>query len=121
MTSSICFILVHIDDEEKREETQCLAVSTDGVTFAKLPANPVIHVQHIEGIADIADFRDPKVFEYQGIYYTVVASKTVDDRGQILLFASSNLEDWSFKSVLLEGEKGQGIMVGMSGFLPLRW
>ena len=46
----------HVDDEEKREETQCLAVSTDGITFEKLPTNPVIHAQHIEGIADIADF-----------------------------------------------------------------
>ena len=55
----------HVDDEEKREETQCLAVSTDGITFEKLPTNPVIHAQHIEGIADIADFRDPKVFEYR--------------------------------------------------------
>ena len=39
----------HVDDEEKREETQCLAVSTDGITFEKLPTNPVIHAQHIEG------------------------------------------------------------------------
>ncbi len=109
----------HVEDMEKREETQCLAVSTDGITFEKLPTNPVIHVQHIEGIADIADFRDPKVFEYQGTYYTVVASKTVDDRGQILLFASSNLVDWSFKSVLLEGEKGQGIMWECPDFFPL--
>ena len=73
----------HVDDEEKREETQCLAVSTDGITFEKLPTNPVIHAQHIEGIADIADFRDPKVFEYQGSYYAVVASKTPDDRGHL--------------------------------------
>jgi len=100
----------HVDDEEKREETQCLAVSTDGITFEKIPTNPVIHAHHIEGIADIADFRDPKVFEYQGSYYAVVASKTPDERGQILLFASSNLVDWTFTSVLLEGEKGQGIM-----------
>ena len=34
----------------------------DGITFGKLPTNPVIHAQHIDGIADIADFRDPKVF-----------------------------------------------------------
>jgi len=39
----------HVDDEEKREEAQCLAVSTDGITFEKLPTNPVIHAQHIEG------------------------------------------------------------------------
>ena len=109
----------HVDDEEKREETQCLAVSTDGITFEKLPTNPVIHAQHIEGIADIADFRDPKVFEYKGSYYAVVASKTPDDRGQILLFASSNLVDWIFTSVLLEGEKGQGIMWECPDFYQL--
>ena len=35
------------------------------------------------------------------------------------MFASSNLEDWSFKSVLLEGEKGQGIMWECPDFFPL--
>ena len=79
----------------------------------------MIHAQHIEGIADIADFRDPKVFEYQGSYYAVVASKTPDDRGQILLFASSNLVDWTFTSVLLEGEEGQGIMWECPDFFKL--
>ena len=35
------------------------------------------------------------------------------------MFSSSNLEDWSFKSVLLEGEKGQGIMWECPDFFPL--
>ena len=63
----------------------------------------------LRGSQILADFRDPKVFEYKEGYYAVVASKTPDDRGQILLFASSNLVDWDFTSVLLEGEKGQGL------------
>lgn len=74
----------------------------------------------LRGIADIADFRDPKVFEYQGSYYAVVASKTPDDRGQILLFASSNLIDWTFTSLLLEGEKGKGLC-GSVPISSFRW
>ncbi len=60
MTSSVWFYTGHIDDEEKEKRPSKLAVSRMELQ-QKLPANPVIHVQHIEGIADV-DFRDPKVF-----------------------------------------------------------
>ena len=69
----------------------------------------MIHAQHIEGSQILQIFVILEVFEYQGIYYAVVASKTPNDRGQILLFALSNLVNWTFTSVLLEGEKGQGL------------
>ncbi|MBP2621300.1 glycoside hydrolase family 32 protein [Streptococcus panodentis] len=100
----------HAEDAEKRTETQCIAVSKDGLTFEKYAGNPVIAQEEIAGIADIADFRDPKIFKQQDSYYAVVASKTEDKRGQILLFESKDCLHWSFKSVLLEGRAGQGIM-----------
>ncbi len=65
----------HVDDEEKREETQCLA-RTDGITLEKLPTN-LWSAQHIED--DIADFRDPKAFEYQGVITLSLLLKTPDD------------------------------------------
>lgn len=100
----------HYDRDGVKRETQCIAVSDDGTHFEKYSGNPVIDGKHIEGIADSADFRDPKVFEREGLYYCVVASKTSDNRGQILLFKSIDLLKWEFVSVLLEGTAEQGIM-----------
>lgn len=100
----------HNVDGEKTRQVQCLAVSEDGVNFEKYSKNPVIEEKHLEGIAECEDFRDPKVFRKGNFFYTVVAAKTVDSRGQILLFQSKDLVEWKFYSVLLEGEKKQGIM-----------
>ena len=100
----------HVEEGNVRTETQCMAVSHDGIHFEKYAGNPVIGENHIKGIADIADFRDPKIMKYDNHYYTVVASKTEDNRGQILLFESDNCFDWRFKSVLLVGKEDQGIM-----------
>ena len=100
----------HVENDQERLETQCMASSEDGLVFEKYAHNPVISQKQIEGIADSADFRDPKIFEHEGRYYAVVASKTPDERGQILLFESADCLNWRFKSVLLEGEKGQGLM-----------
>ena len=100
----------HVVNEGVVRQVQCVAVSEDGIHFEKHRQNPIVDERHIEGIAPIADFRDPKVFKKDDIYYMVVATKTADDRGQILMFNSTNLIDWEFFSVLLEGQKHQGVM-----------
>uniref|UniRef100_UPI00403F9110 glycoside hydrolase family 32 protein n=1 Tax=Candidatus Enterococcus willemsii TaxID=1857215 RepID=UPI00403F9110 len=100
----------HVEEGDYRREVQCLAISEDGIHFEKYHQNPVIAEAHIHNIADIAEFRDPKVFQRGETYYTIVAAQTADQRGQMLLFESANLVDWKFKSVVAEGEKHQGIM-----------
>ena len=100
----------HYERNGIKKEVQCMAVSEDGIHFEKYALNPVIDESHIAGVAAIEDFRDPKVFKKGKVYYSVIASKTADERGQILLFQSEDLLNWTFKSVLLEGEVHQGIM-----------
>lgn len=101
----------HVEEDGKCREVQCLAISEDGITFKKHSANPIISDEHLSGLdADISDFRDPKVIQHEGSYYCLVASKTADELGQVLLFKSSNLIDWQFFSVLLTGDKTQGVM-----------
>lgn len=100
----------HYERDGTRREVQCIAYSEDGINFEKYGGNPVISEKEIEGNASIEDFRDPKVFKKGDLYYSVVASKTKDERGRILLFSSKDLLKWSFTSVLLEGNKNQGIM-----------
>lgn len=99
-----------VNDEGRIRQTQCIATSSNGITFEKSPANPVLSEEHITGVADIADFRDPKILAHDGHYYAVVAAKTADKRGQVLLFESEGIENWRFKSVLLTGRPEQGIM-----------
>lgn len=50
------------------------------------------------------------MFERNGTYYVVLASKTVNETGQVLLYQSPDLIQWSLKSILLEGTADQGIM-----------
>lgn len=52
----------HVEEGNVRTETQCMAVSHDGIHFEKYAGNPVIGEKHINGIADIADFRDLEKF-----------------------------------------------------------
>lgn len=100
----------HVEKEGKTYQTQCMAVSTDGIHFEKLPQNPVISEKELGEHGSKHDFRDPKVMSHGGRYYSVIATKSTEDRGRILLFESENLVTWTFKSILLEGTKEQGIM-----------
>lgn len=38
--------------------------------------------------------RDPKVFEYEGKYYMVLGARTMEDKGEVLLFESIDLDNW---------------------------
>lgn len=100
----------HVVEDDKVIQTQCIAVSEDGIHFSKYESNPVIGKNEMGDYGLIQDFRDPKVIEKDGSYYSVVASKTADDRGLILLYKSKNMYDWAFYSVLLEGTTEQGVM-----------
>lgn len=104
------FYTGHVENETLKREVQCMAVSDDGIHFEKSMNNPLVDETHIENIASPEDFRDPKVFAREDVYFMLVASQTADSRGQILMFRSKNLKDWFFYSVLLEGNSTQGIM-----------
>lgn len=108
----------HVDENGKVNETQCVAYSDDGINFTKYEKNPVMTVNDIPYSTDSANFRDPKVFEHDGKYYCVVAA-AIDGKGTIVLFESNDLLNWSFKSVLLEGEKLLGIMTECPDFFTI--
>lgn len=97
-------------DEEQSRQIQCMAVSEDGIHFEKISQNPVLDEKDLPDNARVQDFRDPKVFERNGVYYSIIASQTKELTGQILLYQSTDLIEWEFKSILLEGTKEQGIM-----------
>ena len=56
------------------------------------------------------DFRDPKVWKENDIFYMLVAAREKGGKGRILLFKSTDLFEWSFIDHILERES-KGLMI----------
>lgn len=104
------FYTGHIEKDGYRRENQNLALSHDGISFEKSSLNPLLDEKDLPEDISIEDFRDPKVFSHDGTYYMTVGTKTKDDVGTILLFTSTNLTDWKYKSVLISDKNYLGKM-----------
>lgn len=99
-----------IDSKNGNRQVQNVAFSKDGIHFQKLASNPVATGEILPSDLIPSEFRDPKLFEKDGCYYSVVAAQHKNQVGCIVLLSSENLVDWSFESIFLEGKKGQGKM-----------
>lgn len=95
---------------EDARQIQCIAESIDGITFKKHVNNPVIGTKDLPKESIMQDFRDPKVFEKDGVYYSVIASRNTDGAGQILLYKSDDLYNWSYVGVVSKSEHKLGGM-----------
>ena len=93
----------------KEIQQQCLAISEDGVTFEKAASNPVIPASFLPEGCSGHDFRDPKVFERQGAFYCITGVRD-GETGDLLLFRSPDLLDWSFVGRLFSPEE-DGIFI----------
>ncbi|MCK1163340.1 glycoside hydrolase family 32 protein [Streptococcus suis] len=101
----------HIVNEDGTvSQVQNMAFSTDGIHFEKIEQNPVATADGLPEEVIANDFRDPKIFEKDGHYYSVVATKHKDNVGCIVLLSSPNLTDWKFESIFLKGEANQGFV-----------
>lgn len=96
----------------KNVQQQCLAISEDGVTFEKAASNPVIPASLLPEGCSGCDFRDPKVFERQGIFYCITGVRD-GETGDLLLFRSLDLLHWSFVGRLLSPEEDGMIIDGV--------
>lgn len=80
-------------------QNQCVAAG-DGKAYSKLAENPVINGDMLpEGFSRV-DFRDPKMWRDEDCYYLVAVNADINNKGQILLFRTSNLIDWQYVKVL---------------------
>lgn len=101
----------HIVNEDGTvSQVQNMAFSTDGIHFEKIEQNPVATADGLPEEVIANDFRDPKIFEKDGHYYSVVATKHKDNVGCIVLLSSPNLTEWKFESIFLKGEANQGFV-----------
>lgn len=81
-------------------QVQCLASSSDGINFTK--HGIVIDSSLLpEGYLK-TDFRDPYIIKQNDTYYVLIAAKTNNNKGRILMYKSNNLFDWTFVSDILD-------------------
>ena len=89
-------------------QVQCLAESSDGVTFKK--HGIVIGENDLpQGYAP-CDFRDPKVWFNNGYFWCIIASRKIEGRGRILMYKSKDLFHWDFVNDLF-GKDSAGTMI----------
>ena len=83
-------------------QTQCVAISEDGISFKKLENNPIINIDSFPEDLNILKehFRDPKVWTYNDMYYKVVGAQTTEKTGQALIYKSKDLLNWEFVNVM---------------------
>lgn len=87
------------DGVERDYQQQCIAVG-DGINFEKVENNPVIGKELIPEGNNPYDFRDPKIWKEDDIYYLAVANRTKDGSGEILLFKGFDYLHWEFAGVI---------------------
>lgn len=93
---------VHTPDPGREADvvqTQCLALG-DGVNYEKYEGNPVIKPDTLPEGSSCADFRDPKIWQEDGMFYTVAAGMNAEGNGQIALYRSKDAFSWEFCSIL---------------------
>lgn len=83
-----------------RIETQCLAVSHDGLHFDKVENNPVIKSLPENLNIRTEHFRDPKVWKHGDWYYTVVGVQTKEESGQVVVYKTQDLINWEFLNIM---------------------
>lgn len=106
-------------DEKLTRQNQNIAISNDGITFEKYKNNPVLTEGDIPEGSSIVDYRDPKIFKKDNLYYCVIGSKTNDNKGQVLLYKSKDLLDWEYVSVFFPYNKFLGTMVECPDFVQI--
>lgn len=100
-------VLIYTGVEEKKDENgiictyqnQCLAIG-DGSSYRKVEQNPIVSGDMLPEGFSRADFRDPKVWKDGEKYYMVVGNLSKNKNGQIVLFSSVNLREWTYERVL---------------------
>ncbi|RKY55554.1 MAG: hypothetical protein DRP89_03060, partial [Candidatus Neomarinimicrobiota bacterium] len=81
-----------------------IASSHDNLkTFQKYSYNPVI--PSCPADQDYMDFRDPFVWFEYGNWYMIVGSGIRDVGGTVLLYRSTNLQDWTYLGPMFIGDK----------------
>ncbi|VXC36162.1 Sucrose-6-phosphate hydrolase [Bacillus sp. 349Y] len=94
-----------VEGEPHIRQVQCLAKSSDGLTYIKYSGNPVINTDQVPVGIRLEDFRDPKVWQYDGRFYMVVGAKSEGHIGYVLFYESDDGATWTYLNKLTLGRE----------------
>ncbi|HOE89057.1 MAG TPA: glycoside hydrolase family 32 protein [Sphaerochaeta sp.] len=94
-------------------QRQCVATSSDGVTFVKAERNPIL-----EAPSGFEDFRDPKVFFIEERLFMVIGASDGTEH-VVLLYEGSDPYTWEERGVLYSVPREIGTMPECPDFFPL--
>jgi beta-fructofuranosidase len=95
----------HCETENGNIQTQNIVISEDGYIFKKYEGNPVISKDDLPPNCTICDFRDPSIFEHDGMYYVLIGNKSNEGVAQMLLYKSNDLLKWEFDRILISSNE----------------
>lgn len=102
-------------------QQQCLAIG-DGQDYTKAAA-PVLTCDEQPAGASRKDFRDPFLFERDGLLYMLLGGRGFNGHGRLLLYRNAHPEDpaarWEFVQVLAENDGSLGSMWECPGIFTL--
>ena len=98
--------LAYTSVDDGLNQQQCVAVSSDGEVFRKLPSNPVIRSESLPRGFSREDFRDPKIFRRGGRCFLIMGNEADDGSKQIICYSAPSPEGpYSYLGVT-HAEKG---------------
>ncbi|MDO4911233.1 MAG: sucrose-6-phosphate hydrolase [Corynebacterium sp.] len=108
-----------VDDAEGFREVQCVATSTDGVSFTK--GGVVVDCPVVDGV-EVLHSRDPKVWRQGDTWYMIFGVSAPRDgvpRGEMWMYSSKDLFTWEFDSVLFQDPNPEVFMLECPDFFAL--
>lgn len=97
----------HKKTENGYEETQNIAFSRDGIHFEKYEGNPVIRELPPN---TTMRFRDPKIWQENGVYRAAIGAEDTDGGGKVVLYRSEDLLHFEYQGILHHRAHGLGNM-----------
>lgn len=85
----------HYEKDGFRQENQHIATSSDGLHF-EVNEKPLVDLSSLDDDLSTCDFRDPAVFEIDGLYYMFVGGKLKTNEGVLLVFKSADLAHFEY-------------------------
>ncbi len=101
-----------VGEEEGSLQVQMVATSDDGISFR----DKKLLIDSPEGLLH---FRDPKVWKMDDTWYMVFGASSLENRGQVWLYTSSDMENWTFDRILFEDPDPNVFMLECPDLFPL--
>lgn len=101
-----------VNEDDGNLQVQCLAVSKDGITFEKQGTV-------VECPDGLVHFRDPKVWRTGDRGYMIFGACSPDNRGEVWLYTSDDMRDWTFDRVLYRDPDPHTFMLECPDLFPL--